>query len=746
MSSFFTNTDGPIFIKSDKKGDNTSLPYPSIIKVPSNALAADVTSLAITFTQLTTTENSKNLGFLLIAPEKPGITPRRIMSIFTGAGTGAVNNLSFVITDAASNYATNALQNGQQYKPTQVISPFYYGGDDLNIPPVSPYANPGPVLNGKATLNGIFVKGFNPRDLEGDWELYAAIGDNSKSSVNNKLMSWTLTFNYGNTPPFPQNFDLVGPPFLPGGWIPPPPPVPVQNPPVWSTSNTQAYAPNPIPPTIEENIGTLSFLVSPMIDFPVLAVGGSVLTFDLAYDIPFQQNGMVLEISNNGGSSFIDILAEPSNATFSMPPDFPPSKSAPYNGKIMNTTNLLDGKMAWTGNSRSALTADANGVRHCVVFLSNSFVSGKTIMFRWAFGTAVGQSGWGVSIDNVTVQANSMNGYKNLLDESFNNAIPPSLPVNWSMSTDSTPAFNWVTKGPAPSSPNTAFIPDVPGTNTTYTASIITPTFIPDLGTRMSFDLSYDTWENVHGLTLEYSTDGSTTKPIESSQFLTGSYNGTVSATGEDAWTGFSNGFLYTEFVLPDDTAGQFTDLYFTMIYGTLPAFSSLSRAPRAIGKAPGFGVNIGNVNLITPNICILPGAVVVTNTGGIKIENLKKGDMIIDETGKEIEVLANYACRMNKSKSTVCFRKNSLGPSKPNGEIRITHDHPIKANAGDAEQNVQEFVTNQTISNKSIRSLKQKADFMYTICTKERAFVNINNIFVGTWDMNDFRKHLGTR
>jgi len=174
-----------------------------------------------------------------------------------------------------------------------------------------------------------------------------------------------------------ENFDSVSPPALPAGWTMTQDVGTAIN---WVTTNTQsasspysAFANNP-------NTVNLSSLVSPdyAIDSP-----NAKLEFDILYATENGFDGVVLEYSTNGGTTWQDILV---GGTF---------VNNGYNGNISNCcSNPLGGRQGWTGNSAT--------FRHVEINLNPSF-DGMNTRFRWRIGSDNLFGATGVWVDNVRV-------------------------------------------------------------------------------------------------------------------------------------------------------------------------------------------------------------------------------------------------------------------------------------------------------------------------------------------------------
>jgi hypothetical protein len=196
----------------------------------------------------------------------------------------------------------------------------------------------------------------------------------------------TFTFSTGSLATiFTENFDGVIAPALPAGWTTAATGAEVP----WVTSTTtpfsepnDAFAPNP------SDIGNTE-LVTP--SFPV-AAGGARLTFKNLYNMENLFDGMVLEISINGGT-FADIIAAGGSFV-----------SGGYTGTIFTGFgNPLSGRDAWSGLSGG--TVEAPAYITTVVNLPPA-ANGQNVQLKWRAGTdnALSAPGAaGVRIDDISV-------------------------------------------------------------------------------------------------------------------------------------------------------------------------------------------------------------------------------------------------------------------------------------------------------------------------------------------------------
>jgi len=137
--------------------------------------------------------------------------------------------------------------------------------------------------------------------------------------------------------------------------------------------------------------------------------------------------------------------------------------------------------------------------------------------------------------------------------------------------------------------------------------------------------------------------------------------------------------------------------------------------------------------NWFVPIICVFPGALVDTSNGLVPIENIRKNDIILDENNQEIEVINNVQTKYGY-KGFTKFSKNCFGSNIPNNDIYITDGHPIKIPDCHGEIIVEDLVNNQNI----IRQVGFIPE-TYSLITKNRTFVKINNLLVCTWSKQRF-------
>ncbi|CAN5346954.1 hypothetical protein BH20ACI1_BH20ACI1_01360 [soil metagenome] len=189
----------------------------------------------------------------------------------------------------------------------------------------------------------------------------------------------TQTFTTGvRVVSFSENFDGVTAPALPSGWTS------VQligtaiN---WVTSTTM---PNSAPNAAfanEPSTTNLSALVSPAVS---IQSANAQISFKNFYSTEVNFDGMVLEYSTNGGTSWTDIIAGGGSFV-----------SGGYNSTLSGSSvDPLPGRRAWSGSS--------GGYIDTVVNLPAS-LNGQSVRFRWVLGSDESVTVSGVRVDDVRV-------------------------------------------------------------------------------------------------------------------------------------------------------------------------------------------------------------------------------------------------------------------------------------------------------------------------------------------------------
>ncbi len=241
-----------------------------------------------------------------------------------------------------------------------------------------------------------------------------------------------------------------------------------------------------------------------------------------------------------------------------------------------NTTNLV-GTMQVSGGvtpisgpqNYGVLLFGGPAVCRSFSFSNTSGTCGGTITvtIQWQDGAInLGTTTWTFTL-GTTVVASSQN---------FDAVVAPALPAGWVATNPTGGGALWVTSTagtPAPpvvSAPNALFIDD-PSIITDK--QIVTPSFVPGSGARVSFANNYSLESTFDGGVLEISINGGAYQDIITAggSFVAGGYVGSISAAfgnplaNRQAWTGSSGGFITTTVNMPPASAGQPCQLKFRM-------------------------------------------------------------------------------------------------------------------------------------------------------------------------------------
>lgn len=130
------------------------------------------------------------------------------------------------------------------------------------------------------------------------------------------------------------------------------------------------------------NVGAPADLYLTSVPVVVSSTGSFVVSFDHRYDLEETWDGAVIEVSDDGGMSWVDVGA---------------MASPPYDGVLRDDTpNPLQGRDAWHGNN-----ASYPGLDRVVVDLGTAY-QGQTVQVRFRVGsdTRLGGAGW--EIDDIT--------------------------------------------------------------------------------------------------------------------------------------------------------------------------------------------------------------------------------------------------------------------------------------------------------------------------------------------------------
>ncbi len=177
-----------------------------------------------------------------------------------------------------------------------------------------------------------------------------------------------------------ENFDSVTAPALPAGWSNVQLTGTVIN---WVTTTTNpSSAPNAAFANDPSTVNS-SALVSPAVLISVQS-GNAQLSFNNLYNTEANFDGMVLEYTTDGGTTWTDVITGGGSFV-----------SGGYNSTISSDfSSPIAGRMAWSGSSGGYLST--------VVNLPVA-LNGQTARFRWIMASDMSFAGTGVRIDDVLI-------------------------------------------------------------------------------------------------------------------------------------------------------------------------------------------------------------------------------------------------------------------------------------------------------------------------------------------------------
>ncbi|MFN0278865.1 MAG: choice-of-anchor Q domain-containing protein [Pyrinomonadaceae bacterium] len=286
---------------------------------------------------------------------------------------------TFTPTNTATNTPTKTNTNTPTNTATATFTPTNSATNtptrtNTNTPTNTATSTFTPTNTATSTSTPTFTPTFTPTNS----------ATNTSTPTSTATSTNTATPTATNTPPpgaCSQNFDGVTAPALPSGWTSAATGVEVP----WVTSTTAPdTAPNAVFAPDPPDVG-LTELLTPLLTVPA---GGGSFSFRNNYDLEPNFDGMVLEISVNGGA-FADIITAGGSFVF-----------GGYNGLIrQNFQNPIaagfpdPGRPAWTGNSAGYITT--------TVVLPPT-ASGQNINLKWRVGTDRVVAGNGARIDTIT--------------------------------------------------------------------------------------------------------------------------------------------------------------------------------------------------------------------------------------------------------------------------------------------------------------------------------------------------------
>ena len=200
-------------------------------------------------------------------------------------------------------------------------------------------------------------------------------GATNYGTVTYTFVTGTLAVAFG------ENFDGVAAPALPAGWTSTASGIGVP----WVTSTTNpASAPNDAFAPDPSNIADM-FLVTPAFAVPA---GGAKITFKINYITESTFDGVVLEFSTNGGSTWTDIT-DGGNAFI----------SGGYTGPISTAfASPIAGRQAWNGTNPGSPAYVTS-----VINTPTAANGQANVQLRWRMASDNSVAATGVRVDDISI-------------------------------------------------------------------------------------------------------------------------------------------------------------------------------------------------------------------------------------------------------------------------------------------------------------------------------------------------------
>jgi hypothetical protein len=112
-------------------------------------------------------------------------------------------------------------------------------------------------------------------------------------------------------------------------------------------------------------------------------------------------------------------------------------------------------------------------------------------------------------------------------------------------------------------------------------------------------------------------------------------------------------------------------------------------------------------------------------------------GDIVINSNGNQITVLKNISG--TQTNKFIKISKNALSPKVPEDDLYITKGHPVLVDG--IETPVEKLINGRTIINVTINAPEP----VYSLCTRDRVFVNMQGCNVCTWSLDEFLEYRET-
>jgi hypothetical protein len=131
---------------------------------------------------------------------------------------------------------------------------------------------------------------------------------------------------------------------------------------------------------------------------------------------------------------------------------------------------------------------------------------------------------------------------------------------------------------------------------------------------------------------------------------------------------------------------------------------------------------------------CVAASTLVMTGRGDLPIKDVMAGDQVFTDTGEPHDVV--YNIEFVPARDFVCIKKHALGIDKPQNDVLIRAGHPLLVNGI-------EVMCDELIDGTTIYNILQANTSVYSLCTKKRIAVMMENIPIFTWSQDEWEKRV---
>lgn len=149
------------------------------------------------------------------------------------------------------------------------------------------------------------------------------------------------------------------------------------------------------------------------------------------------------------------------------------------------------------------------------------------------------------------------------------------------------------------------------------------------------------------------------------------------------------------------------------------------------------FNFQLVGTREIIPPPCLHPSTEVETIEGKKLIKDVIANDLVLNHKGKAVKVVYNIIFNHPRTDKFVIVPKDSIEKDMPSKDVLIRKSHPILYKGREVDPLKLAKSLDKTDLIKEIK-IDELSD-VYSLCTKERAFINMQGLLVATWEQDDW-------